>query len=83
MSVSNRDSSNEKSIDELEQVWFEILGASADTTQGFVANGGDSLKAVAFTQMVHDQTGLSLDLFDVLTALSLDDLRAQPLEGIQ
>lgn len=83
MSVSNRDSSDGKSTDELEQVWFEILGAGADTTQGFVANGGDSLKAVAFTQMVQDQTGLSLDLFDVLTALSLDDLRAQPLEGSQ
>lgn len=81
MSVSDRDPSNEKSIDEVEQVWFEVLGASADATRGFVANGGDSLKAVAFTQMVYDRTGTSFDLFDVLTALSLDDLQAQPLEG--
>lgn len=83
MSVGKRESSNEKLVDELEQVWFEILGASADTTRGFVANGGDSLKAVAFTQMIQDRTGLSLDLFDVLTALSLDDLQAQPVDGSQ
>ncbi|MFC5156488.1 phosphopantetheine-binding protein [Streptomyces amakusaensis] len=49
-------------------VWKEILGADADVDAGFIANGGDSLKAVLLADRIFTLTGQEIDYLEILDA---------------
>jgi hypothetical protein len=55
------------------QLWRDALGADADPTSSFLANGGDSFRAVVLS-IAMLEAGLDVDYLDVLQAPSLPAL---------
>ncbi|MFF7476190.1 phosphopantetheine-binding protein [Streptomyces sp. NPDC008092] len=56
------------SAEELAALWKEMLGDEADLNTGFIANGGDSLKAVLLADRIFKATGQELDYLEILEA---------------
>ncbi|MFE9766039.1 acyl carrier protein [Streptomyces sp. NPDC005808] len=56
------------STEELTALWKEMLGDESDLNTGFIANGGDSLKAVLFADRIFKSTGQELDYLEILEA---------------
>ncbi|KAB1981753.1 MULTISPECIES: phosphopantetheine-binding protein [Streptomyces] len=56
------------STEELAVLWKEMLGDEADLNTGFIANGGDSLKAVLLADRIFKLTGQELDYLEILEA---------------
>lgn len=67
--------------EELAGLWKEMLGDEADVNTGFIANGGDSLKAVLFADRVFRLTGRELDYLEILEAPDAATLAASVLAG--
>ncbi|MFC5955286.1 phosphopantetheine-binding protein [Streptomyces pratens] len=51
-----------------ESLWSEILGPDADTSTGFLENGGDSFRAVLLATRLYELTGREIEYLDVLEA---------------
>jgi 3-phosphoglycerate kinase len=58
----------QESAEGIAAVWKEILGADADASTGFIANGGDSLKAVLLADRIFTLTGHEIDYLSILDA---------------
>jgi acyl carrier protein len=56
---------------EVWEIWTEVLGADIDPELGFLANGGDSFRAVQLVGRLFDVTGHEVDYLDVLEAGSV------------
>ncbi|WP_158575906.1 phosphopantetheine-binding protein [Streptomyces corynorhini] len=63
-----------ESTEGLTGLWTEILGADADADAGFIANGGDSLKAVLLADRIFTLTGQELDFLEILDTPDLATL---------
>ncbi|MFC6091747.1 phosphopantetheine-binding protein [Saccharothrix lopnurensis] len=53
---------------EITSAWKEVLGTGAEVNTGFIANGGDSLKAVLLADRIFRLTGHEVDYLEVLDA---------------
>jgi hypothetical protein len=51
-----------------QEIWKDFLGADADVHASFIANGGDSLKAVLLADRLSALTGREIEYLDVLDA---------------
>ncbi|WP_433113685.1 phosphopantetheine-binding protein [Micromonospora sp. CA-246542] len=58
-------------------LWREFLGSEANLNSSFIANGGDSLKAVLLTIKLLEATRVEVDYLTVLQAQSAEDLRTR------
>ncbi|MFJ5034179.1 acyl carrier protein [Streptomyces sp. NPDC088560] len=53
---------------DVQEIWKDFLGADADLHASFIANGGDSLKAVLLADRLAALTGREIEYLDVLDA---------------
>ncbi|KOV97333.1 hypothetical protein ADL04_16050 [Streptomyces sp. NRRL B-3648] len=58
-----------------------MLGDEADPNEGFIANGGDSLKAVLLADRIFKLTGQELDYLEILEAPDAATLFRAALAG--
>ena len=58
----------QESAAEITAAWKEVLGTDAEVDTGFIANGGDSLKAVLLADRIFRLTGREVDYLEVLDA---------------
>jgi acyl carrier protein len=54
------------------EIFGELLGAEVDPSQAFIAQGGDSIRAMQGTARVHRRLGISMPPDVLLTAKSVD-----------
>ncbi|WP_406466483.1 acyl carrier protein [Streptomyces hirsutus] len=47
-------------------IWNEVLGPGTDPDLGFLANGGDSFRAVTLSVKLFEETGVEIDFLDIL-----------------
>jgi hypothetical protein len=53
---------------DVQEIWKDFLGPEADLHASFIANGGDSLKAVLLADRLAALTGREIEYLDVLDA---------------
>lgn len=64
------------------QTTGDVLAVSVDADRSFVAQGGDSLTALAFAESVGDKLGIEVPLEVVFDADDLNDLARQLAERL-